>query len=316
MTRAFYKLFAASGADRLFWAAPAPRLRILSYHGVCDDALAGEPWMPSYFVSASAFESQLRFLRETAHVLRLSEAVRLLESGKLPPRAVALTFDDGYANNLFAALPLLEKYNTPATVFLSSHYIESGDMYPFLKLRLVRPNDAAAGNASTYKSQPLDAVVKQVSGVWEEARRRLTADQLRTLRPMSIVELRTASSDLIEFGAHTHTHCILGNETPERRQSEIRVSIAKVAQWSGRPVTLFSYPNGEPGDFGEQDQAVLRECGIGAAVTGMGGVNRPGSDLLALRRLPVGLFHDQAGFRAEVCGLRASMQLSGWRASR
>ncbi len=313
--RVFYKLVSASGADRLLWAGGAPRLRILSYHGICADELADEPWMPSYFVAASAFESQLRFLQTSAKVLPLSEAVDRLAAGTLPARAVALTFDDGYANNLFAALPLLRKYDMPATIFLSSLYIETGDMYPFLKVRLARLADPAAGGPAAYKTDPLDTVLQQFSGAWEAARTRLTPQQLHTLRPMTVPELQSAASALLEFGAHTHTHCILANETAERRQYEIRTSIARVSEWTGRPVTLFSYPNGERGDFSDADKTVLRQCGIRAAVTGMGGVNRAGADALALRRLPVGLFHDQAGFRAEVSGLRSAMMFSGWRAA-
>jgi len=50
-------------------------------------------------------------------------------------RSVAITFDDGHANNLHLAYPMLQKYQLPATIFLSSAYVESGEMYPFLKLK-------------------------------------------------------------------------------------------------------------------------------------------------------------------------------------
>jgi peptidoglycan/xylan/chitin deacetylase (PgdA/CDA1 family) len=120
-------------------------------------------------------------------------------------------------------------------------------------------------------------------------------------------EVRSADSELIEFGAHTHTHCILGNESLERRQQEIRISIDKVEQWTGRPVRFFSYPNGEHGDYGEMDLEMLRAKGIQAAVTATAGANGRRCEPLELKRYPVGLYHDAAAFRAEVTGLRRAV---------
>jgi peptidoglycan/xylan/chitin deacetylase (PgdA/CDA1 family) len=132
----------------------------------------------------------------------------------------------------------------------------------------------------------------------------LNDDQSETLRPMTTDEVRAADPELIEFGAHSHTHCIFRNETLARRKEEITTSIRKVSEWTGRNVLLFSYPNGEPGDFAESDKAVLRAEGIEAAVTGIGGANNRRSDLLALKRYPLTLQHGEAAFRAEVTGFR------------
>ena len=102
-----YRALIVSGAERLAWRMSGDRLRILCYHGVCEDRLAMESWMPSYFVRRSAFERQLQYLSDHAVVLHLADAVDQLKAGSLPPNAVCLTFDDGYANNLHLALPLL-----------------------------------------------------------------------------------------------------------------------------------------------------------------------------------------------------------------
>jgi peptidoglycan/xylan/chitin deacetylase (PgdA/CDA1 family) len=245
-------------------------------------------------------------------VLPLGEAVERLNDDTLPERAVSITFDDGYANNLFLAYGLLKKFRMPATVFLSSAYVESGELYPFLKLQLMRLYaGAGAKEAADYKSRPLEEVARWLDERWPEVQGRLTADQLGTLRPLTIEEVRAADSDLIDFGAHTDTHCILRNESRQRRENEIRSSIRKVACWTGRPVRLFSYPNGEPGDFSNVDKQVLRSEGIHAAVTGIAGTNRSGADPFELRRFPIGLYHDNIGFRAEVTGFRAIVLAAG-----
>jgi hypothetical protein len=74
----------------------------------------------------------------------------------------------------------------------------------------------------------------------------------------------------------------------------------------GRPVRLFAYPNGQRRDFGPCDQETLRVEGIEAAVTGIAGANSAGADVLALRRYPVGMYHDELGFRAELSGIRSA----------
>lgn len=301
------------GGDRLAWRMGANRLRILCYHGVCEDRLAGEPWVPLYFVTQSAFERQLRYLKGNARVLPLADAIARLQEGSLPPRSVSLTFDDGYANNLELAQPLLARHGMSATVFLSSAYIETGELYPFLKLKLIRLSAAAGRPIAAeplldYKSAPLDTVMERAAPWWESVRSSLTAEQRRFLRPLTIDEVLSADPEVIEFGAHSHTHCILSNESPERRQREIRISVDKVRQWSGRPVRLFSYPNGEHGDFGETDKEALRAEGVEAAVTGIGGANSTGADPFALRRYPITISHDECRFRAEVTGFRAALQ--------
>lgn len=77
-----------------------------------------DPWGLS--VSPHHFDEHLAVLRQWGPVLPLAEMVRALRAGTLPPRATVLTFDDGYADNLHAALPLLERNGLPATFFLTT----------------------------------------------------------------------------------------------------------------------------------------------------------------------------------------------------
>ena len=311
MREFLYRSISKTGADRLIWNVDASRLRILCYHGLCDDSLADAPWVPSFFVTRSNFEKQLCYLREHATVLPLGEAVSRLRQGSLPPRAVSLTFDDGYANNLELAVPLLQLYGMPATVFLSTAYMESGDIFPFLKLKLIEL--AGGSSMPDYKTSPIDVII--AAAYRQFADLQLTAEQHRALRPMTVAEVgaAAAASELIEFGAHTHTHCILGNESEVRRQEEIRTSVRCVRRWTGKPVRLFSYPNGQRGDFGKPDEQALRHETIEAAVTGIAGANDRRSDPLRLRRYPVGLYHNVNNFGAEITGVRSAVRSIGAR---
>ncbi|MBU1869987.1 MAG: polysaccharide deacetylase family protein [Candidatus Omnitrophica bacterium] len=71
-------------------------------------------------VSAATFERQMRFLRQRHYNVISLEALGNLirEKRKIPPRTIAITFDDGYRDNFIYAFPILKKYNFPATIFI------------------------------------------------------------------------------------------------------------------------------------------------------------------------------------------------------
>ena len=88
---------------------------ILLYHRIID--LPSDPYLLS--VSPTNFAEHLAVLRNHAHPMSLRELMRQLRNGKIPRRAVVLTFDDGYFDNFIFAKPLLEHYDTPATMFIA-----------------------------------------------------------------------------------------------------------------------------------------------------------------------------------------------------
>ncbi len=312
--RALVRAAVISGIPAAVLAAGRRRLRILEYHGVCPDALAREPWMPAYFVSASRFREQMRFLRRRLRPLPLEEAVRRLREGTLPPGAVAVTFDDGYANNLHEALPILAEHSIPATIYLATHYVETGALFPYDRIRLLRdfwrrsglPERPGACSMKDYLTRPLDEVTALIDRDWREAGTAPTGVQHEALRPLRRDELPRLDPALVSFGAHTHRHVILRNETRERRDEEIRRSAGLVREWRGAPEGLFSYPNGQPGDFDDGDKAALRAAGVASAVSCRRGSNPRGTDPLELRRYSLGLHHDLDIFRIEICGLRVA----------
>ena len=99
------------------------RVLILLYHRVAEPS--PDPW--SLAVTPRHFAEHLEVLREHARPMQLRQlSETLLDSGNLPDRSVIVTFDDGYADNLHNAKPLLESYDIPATVFLATGYIGHG----------------------------------------------------------------------------------------------------------------------------------------------------------------------------------------------
>ncbi len=96
-----------------------PRVLILSYHQV--ENLDSDP--RSLNVTPSRFAEHLEILQYYAHPIKLQQLSQGLVDGNLPDRSVVVTLDDGFANNLHNAKPLLERYDVPATVFLITGYI-------------------------------------------------------------------------------------------------------------------------------------------------------------------------------------------------
>src|SRR5262245_2060994 len=100
-------------ARRLF-GRMANRPLILMYHRVVVSNI--DPW--SMVVTPESFDAHLDVLSHDAHLVRLSDLAKFAGTTELPPRAVALTFDDGYADSMDAAAPIMDRYGAPATLFL------------------------------------------------------------------------------------------------------------------------------------------------------------------------------------------------------
>jgi peptidoglycan/xylan/chitin deacetylase (PgdA/CDA1 family) len=93
---------------------------ILMYHRVAD--VNSDPW--GLCVTPKHFAEQLEVLQEQTRPLRLQHLAAALRDGKVPRRSVVVTFDDGYADNLYQGRPALERYDIPATVFIATGYLE------------------------------------------------------------------------------------------------------------------------------------------------------------------------------------------------
>src|SRR5690349_5292494 len=101
------------------------RLSILFFHRVLaerDPLLPGEP-------SAKEFDALLAHVAQRFMLVPLEEGIRRTFEQTLPPRALAITFDDGYADNLSIAAPLLRRRGIPATVFVATGFLDGGTMW-------------------------------------------------------------------------------------------------------------------------------------------------------------------------------------------
>ncbi len=102
-----------------------PGLRILMYHRVAN--LAGYDQLT---VSPARFERQMHYLAAHHRVVSLTEGLQLLRAGPLRRPLVAVTFDDGYLDNLIEAAPILALHGIPATIFVTTRFCDQAVSHP------------------------------------------------------------------------------------------------------------------------------------------------------------------------------------------
>lgn len=276
-------------------------LVILTYHGVLPGHDDRDDFLSGNFIAASAFEWQMRWLARTYTPIRLSDVVNAITTGRpLPPRAVAVTFDDGFANNFRYALPVLQRSGVPATVFLTTGKIgvPGAQLWTERVKRSIYLTDRARlpvvvpgqhEHALGHETQRANAA-REVLGLlkrMEPTRRDEYLAEIEHLCGRAPLgpddgdrydfltwdEVRTMARHGIEFGSHTESHPILATLDDASLSAELRQSKRTLEDELQTPCTTFAYPNGQPGDFGDREKRHLEQCGYRIAVSLFGGIN-------------------------------------------
>jgi peptidoglycan/xylan/chitin deacetylase (PgdA/CDA1 family) len=264
------------------------RFQIVTYHKVSPDT--HEFFEPTHPV---IFEQQMKFLKQCYNVMALSEMIDRSRRGEMLNRAVAITFDDGYRDNYEFALPILKKYELPATIFLATGVIGTRDVLwhdrIFDAFRFATVREAAES-----RQRSLRCALDRAKALHGDDRRRWIENVEQTLEPgcppedrprmLSWDQVREMQGAGIEFGSHTVTHSILSRVPREELYREIRDSKQRLVEEVGSTVVSFAYPNGKACDYNDEVKGALKECGYAYAVTTQPGFNSPFSDLFELKR--------------------------------
>jgi peptidoglycan/xylan/chitin deacetylase (PgdA/CDA1 family) len=233
---------------------PYPGVAVLGYHGIRDDRASMR--FGELQVSAARFASHLETLRGLDCTFIAFDDWGAIADGRqpLPPRAVMVTFDDGYRSVYADALHLLEKYEVPAIVFVCTDPVERQVRFWFDALAERHGESAVEQAKALTYSEWRDLVDRSEMQVAPEDPH----------APMSIDEVREmAAHPLIAIGAHTATHPILARGDVDAQREEIRRSRESLEQWLGRRVAAFAYPNGRPGmDFTEATEREVETAGF------------------------------------------------------
>lgn len=272
-----------------------PGVAILGYHRVCAGAV--DPLGLS--VAPEHFEAHLDAVARLGRPMRLADAAAAIDAGRVPRRAIVVTFDDGYADNLHTVLPLLEKYRVPATMFVTSGS-RGGEFWWDRLVRLNAGRDgcvAGTGDlaaelerlSESEREERLSALERRARGDPRPLHRSLTAEELGAL----------ASSPLVEIGAHTASHEALTALPVARQRDETRLCRMQLEAAVGRSVTSFAYPHGA---FTAETIEIVRDAGFTIACCSKYDVAAVSAPPLALPRLWV----------ADHNGTRFARWLKGW----
>ncbi len=282
---------------------------LLRYHALTEGEAPVPYAAPDICLPVRLFRLQMAFVQRAYSVVSLDALVDVLERGdRLPKRALAITFDDGYADNHRLGLPVLAGLGLSATVYIATGSVAGGAPFWVGAVRALVL--AAAGPVLELSDGSLVALDGDRAGAVKELTRRLVAVPAPARAELLAVTAARAGIDLHALlagtmltwdeiralhaagwtiGAHTVTHSNVALVPIGEAEREILTSRDALAAAIGCPVQHFCYPNtgGQHRYFSPDIADVLRRHGFRSATTSRPGALRPDSDRFALPRLGV-----------------------------
>ena len=276
---------------------------VLLYHRVV--SLTSDPQLLA--VTPAHFDQHLAILREHgATPMSLAAMVTAASEHRLPRRAVAVTFDDGYADNLTVAEPILMRHDVTATMFVTTDYVGADREFWWDELeRLLLADDGRAVRWDVeQESDPAGGCAEyrracvELRGVSDDERRGTIAAMARrvgnpgsgraTHYAVSRESLaQAADRGVISVGAHSRSHPALAARPHAEQREEIEGSRNTLREILGREPVGFSYPFGGRDDYTADTVSMVRAAGFPFACANAPGLVDRSADPFRLPRLLV-----------------------------
>ena len=283
-------------------------LRVLTYHRV--DEPARRPWLDPGLISASPkdFDEQMVYLATHYQVVTVGDVLAAIKSRNnkdLPPRAVLVTFDDGYYDFEEQAWPILNRYKIPATLFVPTAYPDRPEqtfwwdsLYQAIKNTNRKENlNTPIGTFSLSNAVSRNQAYQRLKNYMKALKH---AEALSAVKEfcnelgvqsatnciMSWDSLRKLSQDGLALGAHTRTHPLVNRISLEEAREEAVGSLEDLKREIGSALPIFAYPSGE---FSNDVVSVLKREGFSLAFTTKRGINNIAHmNPLRIQRINVG----------------------------
>ena len=331
------------GLIRLFQFFRRNQIVILMAHGVMDerDNHSWKPLRPQ--LSRNKLEEYLRVLSKRYRFISLADAVEMLQGHKpMQPYSMVLTFDDGYRNNLTHALPILRRFNAPATFFVPTGFLDNPK--PFWCDRL----DYALQQAQVDgREVSIGSFVMRLDGTSREAlqesykRFRRTAKEqqipdyefLREVKQFAVQleaesgraladiqadddwsaimtweQIKTIGDEAVTIGSHTVDHIRLGLVDAEIARDQLERSKRDIEEHISKPCLSICYPNGSLTD---ETVSLARECGYICGLTTKEGLNCVGDDVMKLQRIGLPVNARSIDLLARITGVSMAVSRAG-----
>ncbi len=298
------------GVDRL----TADGLAVFLFHGVVRQSCYAVRNYTGKHMERDRFYRIVEGLRHAGSALSMDDVVEHCRTGRpFPPRAFAVTFDDGFENNFSIAAPILKEFSVPATFYITSGFVEHNAMSWIDRIEHCLEAVSSGVLRFTWDEHPHSfTTVEDKIGVLQLVRDRVKTDQ--AIEPEDVVQVvfdqcgmaavrhgtepidqkmswehvaQLANEELFTIGGHSHSHKILSFLSAEELKDEITTSIDLIRQHVGLRVRHYSYPEGLEHCYSNNVIKVLRNQGIVCCPTAVDGINDSQTDLFRLRRIMI-----------------------------
>jgi peptidoglycan/xylan/chitin deacetylase (PgdA/CDA1 family) len=246
----------------------------------------------------------MQWVKSVFNVIPLADGVAGIKAGKLPPRALSITFDDGYANNATVAAPILSRLGLHATFFIATGFLDGGRMFNDTVIEAVRGWNGEVldleplgldqhPTATQAQRQSAIKAILQCVKYRPEAERAELAERIAEragVEPPTNLMLSSAQAsglarDGFTLGGHTVSHPILAQVDLASARNEIARGRARLEELANSRVGLFAYPNGRPQrDYVKASCELVRDLGFDGAVSTSKGAAVVGSDPFQIPR--------------------------------
>jgi len=285
---------------------------IFLFHGVIREQRHQIRNYTKKHLEENIFARVIRELKNSGTPVSMPDIVAATLNGdQLPPKAFAITFDDGFENNYSVAAPILRDLDVPCTFYVTTGFVEVHGLSWIDKieavveqtdcLRLDLPCPELTGTFQTraQKIDLLNHIRRIVKGdrriepdefAGEIARQSGASTELdeQLDYKMSWRQVRELHEDeLFTIGGHSHTHRILEYLDDAELENEIAVSLNALTENLSGAIEHYSYPEGMSNCYSDRVIRLLRDRGIVCSPTAEDGVNRIGDDLFRLKRIMV-----------------------------
>jgi peptidoglycan/xylan/chitin deacetylase (PgdA/CDA1 family) len=334
----FYYVCRALGLFRVAQWLTRNHLKILCYHGF--EMKDESAFRPKLFITPDLFERRLATIqRYGLRVLTLDEAVERLYAYRLPQNSVVITIDDGFYSVHEKAVPRLKRFGFPATVYVTSYYVEKPNPVFRLVIQYMFASTACREVVlcdvrwSADRTINLNSPSEAARAMWEcinfgerqcnEEERVAISERLGELLDCPYVEiveskafnlmtpaqLQSLASGGVAAELHTHRH-VLAPDDRGAAQNEISQNRDLLTQWTGSAANHFCYPSGL---WEECQWKWLDEMRVKSSTTCLPGLNSAATPRHALRRFLDGQNIHQLEFEASLSGFADMLRGGLWR---
>jgi peptidoglycan/xylan/chitin deacetylase (PgdA/CDA1 family) len=285
------------------------KVAILMYHRIhCSSYLSFNP-SKILEVSPDLFEKQIQFFSNNYDCISMDDLICSINSNRLNKPAIVITFDDGYSDNLKYALPVLEKYNVPATIYITTLFIENRLCPWWFEIeQIINDLDELSIECNginvdyqlynqkekTKSFFEINQFIRQLSETDRKDMMERIKDKYNIeLKPNSLMlswqELSVLSkSPLVTIGAHTQSHANLSKCKINELENEIIGSKQILEKKIDKPVRHFAYPYGDKCNCNNREFAFAKKSGFISGVTTIPGlVDIKNIDVMCLPRIPI-----------------------------